>query len=73
MNQLAASTSARAAMYEIVAEFARAGMAAIVVSSDLDEVFRLAHRVMVLSRGRNRGALYREAAGRVAVMELATT
>ena len=47
-------------------------MAVIVVSSDLDEVLGLSHRVMVLSRGVNRGVLDREAAGRVAVMELAT-
>ncbi len=64
---------ARAAIYEIVADLARQGMAVIVVSSDLDEVLGLSHRVMVLSRGRNRGVLDREAAGRVAVMELATT
>ena len=64
---------ARAAIYEIVAELAREGMAVIVVSSDLDEVLGLAHRVMVLSRGRNRGILDRGAAGRVSVMELATT
>jgi ribose transport system ATP-binding protein len=63
---------ARAAIYEIVAELAREGMAVIVVSSDLDEVLGLSHRVMVLSRGVNRGVLDREAAGRVAVMELAT-
>jgi len=64
---------ARAAIYQIVAELAREGMAVIVVSSDLDEVLGLAHRVMVLSRGRNRGVLDRDTAGRVSVMELATT
>jgi len=64
---------ARAAIYQIVADLAREGMAVIVVSSDLDEVLGLAHRVMVLSRGRNRGVLDRETAGRVSVMELATT
>jgi len=64
---------ARAAIYKIIADLAREGMAVIVVSSDLDEVLGLAHRVMVLSRGRNRGVLDREAAGRVSVMELATT
>jgi len=64
---------ARAAIYEIVAELAGQGMAVIVVSSDLDEVLGLAHRVMVLSRGRNRGILDRDIAGRVSVMELATT
>ena len=65
---------ARAAIYEIVAELARGGMAVIVVSSDLDEVLGLSHSVMVLSRGANRGILEREKkAGRVAVMELATS
>jgi ribose transport system ATP-binding protein len=64
---------ARAAIYEIVAELAKEGLAVIVVSSDLDEVLGLAHRVMVLSRGRNRGILDRDVAGRVSVMELATT
>ena len=63
---------ARAAIYEIIAELAREGMAVIVVSSDLDEVLGLSHRVMVLSRGINRGVLDHETAGRVAVMELAT-
>jgi ribose transport system ATP-binding protein len=64
---------ARAAIYEIVAKLAREGMAVIVVSSDLDEVLGLAHRVMVLSRGRNRGVLARAEADRVTVMQLATT
>lgn len=64
---------AGAAIYEIVGDLARQGVADIVVSSDLDEVFGLSHRVMVLSRGRNRGILDREAIGRVEVMELATT
>jgi ribose transport system ATP-binding protein len=64
---------ARAAIYEIITDLARSGMAVIIVSSDLDEVLGLSHRVMVLSRGRNRGILGREEAGRVAVMELATT
>ncbi len=64
---------ARAAIYEVIAELARQGMAIIVVSSDLDEVLGLSNRIMVLSRGRNRGVLTREKADRVAVMELATT
>jgi ribose transport system ATP-binding protein len=63
---------ARAAIYEVIAELAREGMAVIVVSSDLDEVLGLAHQIMVLSRGQNRGILGHEKAGRVAVMELAT-
>nr|WP_298683537.1 sugar ABC transporter ATP-binding protein [uncultured Dongia sp.] len=64
---------ARAAIYEVIAELAHAGMAVIVVSSDLDEVLGLSHRIMVLNRGRNRGILSHQEASRVAVMELATT
>ena len=44
----------------------------IVVSSDLDEVLGLSHRIMVLSRGRNRGILDHTEANRISVMELAT-
>jgi ribose transport system ATP-binding protein len=64
---------ARAAIYDLIAELARQGMAVIVVSSDLDEVLGLSHRIMVLSRGRNKGVLNHQEAGRVGVMELATT
>jgi ribose transport system ATP-binding protein len=64
---------ARAAIYEVIAELALRGLAVIVVSSDLDEVLGLSHRIMVLSRGRNRGILDHQTAGRVSVMELATT
>ncbi|WP_216322108.1 sugar ABC transporter ATP-binding protein [Deinococcus aestuarii] len=63
---------ARAAIYEVIADLAREGMAVIVVSSDLEEVLGLAHRVMVLARGRNMGVLDRSEASGVAVMELAT-
>jgi ribose transport system ATP-binding protein len=63
---------ARAAIYEVIADLARAGMAVIVVSSDLEEVLGLSHRVMVLSRGRQRGILERADASSVSVMELAT-
>jgi ribose transport system ATP-binding protein len=62
---------ARAAIYEVIADLARAGMAVIVVSSELEEVLGLSHRVMVLSRGEQRGIL--EDATDHAVMELATT
>jgi ribose transport system ATP-binding protein len=47
-------------------------MAVVVVSSDLEEVLGLAHRVMVLARGRQMGVLDRAAANNVAVMALAT-
>jgi ribose transport system ATP-binding protein len=63
---------ARAAIYELIGEFSRRGTAVVVVSSDLDEVLGLAHRVMVLSRGSSRGILSREAATPETVMTLAT-
>ncbi|MBP0651545.1 ATP-binding cassette domain-containing protein, partial [Mycobacterium tuberculosis] len=37
---------ARAAIYDVIADLARRGMAVVVVSSDLDEVLGLSHRVM---------------------------
>ncbi|TIP57452.1 MAG: sugar ABC transporter ATP-binding protein [Mesorhizobium sp.] len=64
---------ARAAIYDVIAELARSGMAVVVVSSDLEEVLGLSHRVLVLSRGRQRGILDRSEASNVAVMELATS
>ena len=63
---------ARAAIYEIIAELARSGTAVVVVSSDLDEVLGLSHRVMVLARGRQKGILVGSDATGPAVMELAT-
>jgi ribose transport system ATP-binding protein len=64
---------ARASIYEVIADLARAGMAVVVVSSDLEEVLGLSHRILVLSRGRQRGVLDRSEATSVAVMELATS
>ncbi|MER8581887.1 sugar ABC transporter ATP-binding protein [Mesorhizobium sp. M1423] len=64
---------ARAAIYDVIADLARSGMAVVVVSSDLEEVLGLSHRVLVLSRGRQRGILDRSDASNVAVMELAAS
>ena len=63
---------ARAAIYETIAKLARNGMAIIVVSSDLEEVLGLSHRVLVLARGLQQGILKAEEASNVAIMELAT-
>ena len=48
-------------------------MAVIVVSSDLDEVLGLSHRVIVLARGESRGVLPRAEANSHRVMELAVS
>jgi ribose transport system ATP-binding protein len=63
---------ARAAIYETITSLARSGMAVIVVSSDLEEVMGLSHRVLVLARGRNMGILEGPEVTNVAIMELAT-
>ncbi|MCD8350566.1 MAG: sugar ABC transporter ATP-binding protein [Planctomycetaceae bacterium] len=63
---------ARAAIYEIIVELVRNKVAVIVVSSDLDEVLGLSHRVLVLNRGRQKGILDRSDASNIKVMELAT-
>ena len=63
---------ARAAIYDVIADLAKKGMAVIMVSSDLEEIIGLSHRIMVLARGQNQGILSREEATHVKVMELAT-
>ena len=51
---------------------ARAGMACLVVSSDLPEVLALADRILVMREGRIRGELSGASATEEAVMQLAT-
>ncbi len=63
---------ARAEIYHTIASLAQGGMAVIVVSSDLEEVIGLSHRVLVLARGRLQGTLKHGEATNVAIMELAT-
>jgi len=62
---------ARAAIYDVIVDLARQGTAVIVVSSELDEVLGLSHRVLVLARGEQKGILDRADATDVAVMHLA--
>ncbi|MPV51008.1 ATP-binding cassette domain-containing protein [Pseudactinotalea sp. HY160] len=63
---------ARAAIYEVIRELAEKGLAVIVVSSDLDEVLGLSHRVLVLAGGEAQGLLPRAEATPKRVMTLAT-
>lgn len=62
---------ARESIYDVIVGLAAQGLAVIVVSSELDEVLGLSHRVLVLARGAQMGVLSREEATDVAVMELA--
>ena len=62
---------AKMAIYEIIRKLAADGIAVIVISSELEEVLGLSHRVLVLSEGRQRGILAREEATPARVMSLA--
>lgn len=63
---------ARAAIYEMIADLARRGLAVVVVSSDIEEVLGLSHRIMVLAGGQSQGILDRSVANKLSVMVLAT-
>jgi ribose transport system ATP-binding protein len=63
---------ARESIYDVIVDLAKQGMAVIVVSSELEEVLGLSHRVLVLARGKSKGILDRTEATDVAVMHLAT-
>jgi ribose transport system ATP-binding protein len=64
---------ARAWIYEMIAGLASRGKAVIMVSSDLEEILGLSHRILVMSRGRQAGLLDRHEATGVSIMELATS
>jgi rhamnose transport system ATP-binding protein len=59
-------------IHNIVRRHAAAGMACLVVSSDLPEVLALADRIIVMREGHVRGELRGAAANEEAVMQLAT-
>jgi len=62
---------AKTAIYEIVRQLAAKGLSVIVVSSELEEVLGLSHRIVVMSGGRQRAVLKREEADSESVMHLA--
>ena len=64
---------AKMAIYEIIRTLASNGIAVIVVSSELEEVLGLSHRVLVMSKGRQRGILPRDEATPTRVMSLAVS
>ncbi len=62
---------AKTAIYEIIRATAARGVAVIVVSSELEEVLGLSHRVLVMSAGQQRAVLDRSQATSEAIMSLA--
>jgi ribose transport system ATP-binding protein len=63
---------ARSEIYSLMDDLATAGVALLMISSDLEEVLGMSDRVLVLHEGRIAGELAREALSQEAVMRLAT-
>ena len=64
---------ARAEMHRLIRERAAAGVAFLLISSDLPELIGLAHRVLVLHKGRIAGELPRAQAEPHCILSLAST
>ncbi|MFT3773848.1 MAG: sugar ABC transporter ATP-binding protein [Minicystis sp.] len=63
---------AREEIYGILAELGKRGVAVLVASSDLAEVLRLAHRILVLRHGRVAGELDPATATEASIVRLST-
>lgn len=62
---------ARSSIYELINKLAEEGIAVVVVSSDLEEVLGVSHRILVMAAGQQTGILNRDEASDVSIMELA--
>ncbi|PRY22113.1 ribose transport system ATP-binding protein/inositol transport system ATP-binding protein [Aliiruegeria haliotis] len=65
---------AKEEIYRVIAELAGQGLAVMLISSELEELAGLSHRIMVMSRGMNVGVFERQDGGfdRAAIMARAT-
>ncbi|WP_301107869.1 sugar ABC transporter ATP-binding protein [Sporosarcina sp.] len=63
---------AKGEIYKLIDELAESGMAVIMISSELPEVLRMSHRVIVMSEGRITGELSSAEATQEKIMEFAT-
>ena len=63
---------AKAEIYKLLNALAAEGKAIVVISSELPEVLRLAHRVLVMCEGRLAGELNADEATQESIMQLAT-
>jgi ribose transport system ATP-binding protein len=63
---------AKKEIYALMDELARAGLAILMISSDLEEVLGVSDRVLVMHEGRLAGEVPRDQLSEVAVMTLAT-
>ena len=63
---------AKSEIYRLLNELARQGKAIIMISSELPEVLRMSHRILVMCEGRITGELRADEANQEAIMTLAT-
>jgi len=63
---------AKAEIYKLLEALAEQGKAIVVISSELPEILRVSHRILVMSEGRLTGELDGKAATQESIMTLAT-
>jgi ribose transport system ATP-binding protein len=63
---------AKSEIYKLLNELARQGKAIIMISSELPEILRMSHRILVMCEGRITGELSSREATQEAIMRLAT-
>ena len=62
---------AKSEIYALIEEVVAAGMCVVLISSEMEEILRLADRVVVLRRGKVAATFSREEASETAIMEAA--
>jgi len=63
---------AKSEIYRLLNDLARGGKAIIMISSELPEILRMSHRIIVMCEGRVTGELTAEEATQEKIMTLAT-
>lgn len=63
---------AKGEIYKLLDELAESGKSIIMISSELPEILRMSHRIVVMSEGKITGVLNSEEATQEKIMELAT-
>jgi len=63
---------AKSEIYKLLDQLASQGKAIIIISSDLPEILRMSHRIIIMCEGRITGELPAEEASQEAIMKYAT-
>ena len=62
---------AKADIYDLMGEWVRSGIAILLITSEMDELLTLSHRILVMSRGRVTAELSRDTASKDRILEAA--